>query len=133
MTTLADTLWSRLHERLAAFAGRLIADDASLVSGFDHQANGPNLLRGSLSLVRSRDGDEVAITVGVQRKARALTIDACACAEDGRVLADGPAAMILLTDGDQGVEAAVDSWLREFERFLVTCQPAVVEATRALR
>ncbi|HJT43943.1 MAG TPA: hypothetical protein VJ750_10630 [Rhizomicrobium sp.] len=132
MTTIIDVLWLRLHAVLAAFSRKIVAVDPMLISDIGRTANDAFLLRGYLAFKRHATGDEVAITIDVQSDGQQVTIESDACADDGRVVATGPSAAIPLSESKANVEAALEDWRREFERFLLESEPAVVRATSLL-
>jgi hypothetical protein len=129
---MVETLWLRLRTSLSAFAQKLLVADPTLIQELQRTSNDAFLLRGYLAIRRRTDGDEIAITVDVQSDGQQITIVSDACTDAGSVVAPGPSAAIQLSEGEPSVEAALNDWLREFERFLVNSEPAVVAAASHL-
>ena len=125
MTTAVETLWADVQAVLAGFAVRLTADDPSLRHQLGRTANEAFSLRAYLAFRKSADGDEVAVTVDVQNDGSGLVIASDVCAEDGRVIADGPSAVIPLSGAQTGDEVALASWLSVFEQFLLNSEQKV--------
>jgi hypothetical protein len=128
MPTIVEALWLRLQVILKAFAERLAAADPTLIRDIGCTANDAFLLRGYLALRRSADGDEVSITVDVRNDGEQLALESDACTDDGGIVAAGPSAVIALAGCQSRAEAAIDDWLREFDRFLIENERAVVLA-----
>lgn len=132
MMTIVEALWLRLHAMLSVFAEKLAAVDPALVRNLGRTANDAFVLRGFLAFRRSADGAEVAITVDIQNDAQLMVITSDACADDGRVVADGPSAAIRLSESERNVEIALNDWLHEFEQFLLKNESLVVAAVSHL-
>lgn len=133
MTTIVEALWLRLHAMLSAFAEKLAAIDPALAHDLGRTANDAFVLRGFLAFRRSADGGEVAITVDIQNDGQQMIITSDACADDGRVVADGPSAAIRLSESERNVAIALDDWLHEFEKFLLKNESAVAAAASQLK
>ena len=132
MTTIVEALWLRLHAILDVFADRLAAADPTLTRDLGRSANDVFMLRGYLALRRHADGAEVAITIDVRGDDQQLTIESDACTDDGEIIAAGPSTVLPLAESRPKVEAAIGDWLREFERFLMENEQAVVSAASKL-
>ncbi|MDP9920983.1 hypothetical protein J2W24_006670 [Variovorax boronicumulans] len=130
--TLVETLWLRLHAALSAFSEKVAMIDPSLISDLGRTKNAAFPLRAYLAFRRSAGSEEVAITVDVQSDAKRTMIESDACKDDGTVLAPGPSTEIQLSEDEQGVQHALDSWVREFEQFLSDSETEIVAAASRL-
>lgn len=130
--TIVEILWLRLHAALSAFSERVAMIEPSLISDLRRTKNDAFPLRAYLAFRRSAGNEEVALTVDVQSDDKRMMIESDACKDDGTVLAAGPSTEIQLSENDQGVQRAIDGWVREFEQFLSDSEAKIVAAASRL-
>ncbi|WP_143605985.1 immunity protein TriTu family protein [Variovorax sp. 54] len=126
---LIEALWLRLHTTLSTLAEKIAMSDSSVIRDVGRTSNGTFLLRAYLAFRRSVDGEELAITVDIRGDDKQMAIESDICKEDGTVLMTGPPAEILWTEG---VQPALDDWVREFEQFLSKSEAEIVAAVSRL-
>lgn len=132
MTTIVRGLWLRLQAILEIYPEKFGSIDPALILDIGYTENDAFLLRGYLAIKKNPDGDELAITVDVQSDDDHFIIKSDAFADDGRVFAVGPSASIPLSEGRLNLEAGVDAWVGEFERFLLENEKALLNAVYQL-
>jgi hypothetical protein len=131
--TIVENLWLRLHAALSAFSGKVAMIDPSLICDLGRTKNDAFPLRAYLAFRRSVGTEEVAITVDVQSDVKRMMIESDVCKDDGTMLAAGPSTEIQLSQDDQGIQHALDGWVREFERFLSASETEIVSAASRLK
>lgn len=129
---LIETLWLRLHAALYTLSEKVAVIEPSVISDLGRTKNDAFPLRAYLAFRRSAGNEEVAITVDVQSDDKRMMIESDACKDDGTVLAAGPSAEIQLSEDDEGVQHALDGWVREFEEFLSDSEAEIVAAASRL-
>lgn len=129
---LGDAIWPRLQVVLSEFARRSLAADPTLRHQVARTRNEAFPLRAYLALSRRTDGDEVAIIVDIKNNGERVAVTSDACTDGGRVLADGPCATVALSASHLDVEAALSSWLADFERFLLRSESLIRRETARL-
>lgn len=132
MINLMNDFWLRLNEMLRVFADSLLVSCPSLTYDAARSSNDAFLLRGYLEFRRSRDGDEIAITIDVQQGIQKLSIEVDICSGTGKLLANGFYAEIPLEDNRLDVTQKLDDWLNEFQKFLNQNEPVIVSSLSKL-
>lgn len=74
-------------------------------------------LRGYLAFIKSRDGDEIAITINIQKKGEQLIICSDIAGDNGTIVSDGPS-LILPNLDDDNFDVEFNKWLTMFVDFL---------------
>lgn len=93
-------------------------------------SNSSFLLRGFLSFMGNRDGDEVAITVDVTLANGVFKIETDAVKDDGSVIAEGPKLICDFVNWDS-ILADFDGYARKVGKFLAEEEAAIYrEVTR---
>lgn len=132
ITTLAEDLWVRLNALLETFAEKVTKNDSTLICRVVNTTNKAYLLRGYLSFMKHEDGNEVAITLGVQTNGKELTAVSDVCTDEGVIIADGPSTTISLSGNQPNIKVALDEWLDKFGRFLEDVEPTVITSVSKL-
>lgn len=133
ITTLAEDLWFQLHTLLEVFTKKINIVDPTLICSVGNYSNEAYLLFGYLSFMRHGDGNEVAITLGVQTDGEQLTAVSDVCTDEGIIIADGPSATISLSSNQPNIKVALDEWLEEFGQFLQEIEPTVIANVSKLK
>ena len=108
-----DDLWLRIQKILEP----LIAS----VSSFDNQVsyrtgtseNDAFPMKAFLSFMKSKQGDEIAVTVTIKTRQHRWIIESDICRDDGVVFAQGPTKVFKSNDDSTQLQ-----WLNDFERFI---------------
>lgn len=115
---LTEDLWHRLQEIFDA----LIIAIEPMSLGVKHTAGKSSSstfpLRAYLSFMKSKNGDEIALTVDVRCKGIQLFIESDISNDEGIIIAEGPAMTITKKAvlSISGIE--IQKWIIEFESFL---------------
>ncbi|WP_431825699.1 hypothetical protein [Burkholderia sp. F1] len=84
-----------------------------------------------LSILKHKNGDEIAITVSVDISDGRINIDSDACENSGRVILEGPKLMEKFADWPSS-RTACDAWLERFCSFLSANIDAIVDEAKKL-
>jgi len=117
-TCAVETLGLRLKEVLGCISDKIATFDSSLIINIFVTTNDSFLLRGSLSIIKSKSGEELAITADVQSNGQRLFIESDICSGDGYIVSSGPCVNIDLSITEAGVDSAITNWLNDFELFI---------------
>jgi len=132
MNGTSTELWPQLCALLEAFASRVQMLNPTLKCTVAHSENDAFLMRGYLSFRANDDGDEVAISVDVQRREHLLVVTSDICWDDGRIIATGPNVSISACDDGENLRAVFNEWIDHFQQFLYDSEPALFEALSQL-
>ncbi|WP_157647196.1 hypothetical protein [Burkholderia ubonensis] len=83
------------------------------------------------SMLRHKNGDEIAITVSVDVSDNLINIDSDVCENSGRIILDGPKLTEKFSDWPSS-RAACDVWLERFCGFLFENIDAIVDEAKKL-
>lgn len=84
-----------------------------------------------LSMLRHKNGEEIAITVSVDVSDNFINIDSDVCENSGRIILDGPKLTEKFSDWPSS-RAACDVWLERFCNFLSENIDAIVDEAKKL-
>lgn len=132
MIGLMDSFWPHLESMLKAFADNMLASYPSLTYDVTKYANSAFLLRGYLEFRRSREGDDVAITIDVQTAGNQLLIETDICSGYGEIIAAGMSAEIALSSDQKDVERRLGNWFKDFQQFLQQNEPIITSSVSKL-
>lgn len=129
---IVQALWPRLERVLIAHSNRVASLAPSLIRQYGRTKSDAFALGGYLSSMKDKQGDEVAINIDVYKKGEILIVESNACTSDGAIIADGPTSILPIASDQASIDVTLDAWIKNFELFLSTCEPAVLSAISRL-
>ena len=132
-TSVTEVLWAHIRPVLADFADRLTTVDSTVMPNIQRTANGSFPLRCYLALKRTKDGEEMAITVDVRSNKQQLIVESDVCIDNGEVIAAGPSTIIVLAEDQSLIDSAICGWTRDFEQFLRANETTIFESASSLK
>lgn len=115
---LIDNLWQKLQGAFEPLIALIMPLDKNLTHAISRSNNDAFPIRANLSFMKSRDSEEIAITVDVRIKGDQLMIESDISSDDGRIIAEGPSAVLKPVNGYDISDTELKRWVGEFETFL---------------
>lgn len=116
MDTLIENLWKRLQSAFEPLIVLMLALDSRISHSMGQSNNDAFPLRAYVAFMVGED--EISVTVDLQNNNGQLTIGADICCDDGKVLAEGPSAILGDVNELKIVEDKLSEWVSSFEMFL---------------
>lgn len=127
MEKYPESLFPLIVQSMADFAKRIVAARPSAQADTRHYSNPAFLLRCYAGLVLDAAGQEVAVTVDVQRRDDGkISIASDLCMDNGTIVLSGPAPLLPAHGRDAASREAIKQWQEGFERFLAASETAVL-------
>lgn len=127
MEKYIESLFPLIGKSMADFASRIVAAKPAAKADIGHYANSASLLRSYARFRMDADGEEVAVTVEVERHDHGrMSIASAVCMADGAIVIEGPALTCFAESLKTASNAAVSQWYKKFEHFLRTFEPVVL-------
>lgn len=122
-----DTVWLSLEKHYKRIAEKVAAQNSSYICDIGKYNNENFLLRGYLSILKHKDGDELSITVDIKKIEGAFIIETDISTNDGVILFEGPA-----YNRSEFSVCSINEWLSQYELHLKQNEMAILERIRAL-
>lgn len=133
MDALVKSFWIRLEGVLQLLATQLLTSQTGFQFHIGSTCNSSFPLRAYLTILRSRDGDELAITVDIKSLEAGLLIESDVVGEDGVLVADGPTLELLRGLPESSIQHSVEEWFKLFDRLFIEKYADIEAAINSLR
>jgi hypothetical protein len=130
--TFCNSTWHRLECVLQELGVKLLAGREDYICQIGKYSNNTFPLRAYLSILKSKDGDELAITIDAKQVTNGLLIEADVIGENGVIIAEGPSLELLGNISDLSIQLKIDEWFDAFEQFLVESNKEIEAAIMSL-
>jgi hypothetical protein len=132
MEALVKNFWKQLEGVLQLLAAQLLAGHADFKFNIGSSSNSVFPLRAYLTILRSNDGDELAITVDIKSLEDGLLIESDVVGEEGAIIADGPSLELHGDLSGPTSQAMIDEWFKSFNRLIEEKSSDIETAIKSL-
>lgn len=116
---LVNNFWEKLEHDLQLLAGQLLVRHTGFKFHIGSSRNNSFLLRAYLSILRSKEGDELSITIDIKNQRCGLLIESDVVGGEGVIVADGPSLKLHGDLSASSVQGQIDEWFVSFNRLFV--------------